>query len=82
MVKEGAGVSNKSFRAFSNKIFTSNLQQNREFQISRYPSRQPNCLELQLIDGRDKELGTSQRLEEDLELSFQTSDHHYCGVPA
>ena len=81
MVKERTGVSYKSFRTFSNKICTSNLQQNDEFQISTYPSRQPNCLELPLKDGREKEPGTSQSFEGDLRLSSQTSDHDYCGVP-
>ena len=74
-------LSYKSFRTFSNKICTSNLQQNDEFQISAYSSRQPNCLELPLKDGRDKEPGTSQSFEGDLGLSSQTSDHDYCGVP-
>ena len=74
-------LSYKSFRTFSNKICTSNLQQNDEFQISAYSSRQPNCLELPLKDGRDKESGTSQSFEGDLGLSSQTSDHDYCGVP-
>ena len=57
---------------------TSNLQQNGEFQISTYPSRQPNCLELPLKDGRNKESGTYQSFEGDLGLSSQTSDHDYC----
>ena len=81
MVKERTGVSYKSFRTSSNKICISNLQQNDEFQISTYPSRQPNCLELPLNDGREKEPGTSQSFEGDLRLSSQTSDHDYCGVP-
>ena len=54
MVKEGTGVAYKSFRTFSNKISTSDLQQNDEFQISTYPSKQPNCFELPLKDGRAK----------------------------
>ena len=78
MVKEGTGVAYKSFRTFSNKISTSDLQQNDEFQISTYPSKQPNCFELPLKDGRDKESETSQTFEGDLALSSQTSDH---GVP-
>ena len=81
VVKEGTGVSYKSFRTFNNKICTSNLQQNDEFQISIYPTRQPNCFELPLKDGRDKEPGTYQSFEGDLGLSSQTSDHDYCGVP-
>ena len=81
MVKEGTGVAYKSFRTFSNKISTSDLQQNDEFQISTYPSKQPNCFELPLKDGRDKESGTSQTFEGDLALSSQTSGHDYCGVP-
>ena len=81
VVKERTGVSFKSFRTFSNEICTSNLQQNDEFQISTYPSRQPNCPELPLTDGRDKESETSQSFEGDLGLSFQTSDHDYCGAP-
>ena len=48
VVKERTGVSFKSFRTFSNKICASNLQQNDEFHISTYPSRQPNCLDLSL----------------------------------
>ena len=39
VVKEGTRISYKSFTTFSNKICTSNLQQNDEFQISTYPSR-------------------------------------------
>ena len=81
MVKEGTGASYKSFRTFSNKIFTSNLQQNDELQISTYPSRQPNCFELPLKDGRVKEPGACQSFEEDLGLPSQTSDHDYCRVP-
>ena len=81
VVNERTGVSYKSFRTFSNEICTSNLQKNDEFQISTYPSRQPNCPELPLTDGRDEESGTSQSFEGDLGLSFQTSDHDYCGVP-
>ena len=81
VVREGTGVSYKSFRTFINKICTSNLQRNDEFQISVYPSRQSNCLGLPLKDGRDKEPGTSQSFEGDLGLSSQTSDHNYCGVP-
>ena len=81
VVKEGTGVSYKSFRTFSYEICAFNLQQNDEFQISTYPSRQPNYLELPLKDGRDKEPGTSQKFEGDLGLSSQTSDHDYCRVP-
>ena len=80
VVKEGTGVSYKSFRTFSNIICFSNLQQNDEFQISTYPSRQPNSIESPLKDGRGKESGTSQSFEGDLGLSPQTSDHDYCGV--
>ena len=81
VAKEGTGVSYKSFKTFSNKICVSNLRQNDEFQISRYPTRQPNCLELPLKDGRDKGSGISESFQGDLELSSQTSDHDYCGVP-
>ena len=63
VVKEGTGV--------SYKICTCNLQQNDEFQISTYPSRQPNCLELPLKGGRDKESGTSQSFKGDLGLSLK-----------
>ena len=73
VVKEGTGVSYKSFRTFSNKIYPSNLQQNDEFQISRYPSRQPNCLELPFKDGRDKGSGTSQSFKRDLDYLLK---HH------
>ena len=78
VVKEGTGVSYKSFRTFNNKICTSNLQQNDEFQISIYPTRQPNCFQLPLKDGRDKEPGTSQSFEGDLGLSSQISDLPGC----
>ena len=81
VVKEGTEVSYKSFRTFSNKICTSNLQQNDEFQISTYSSRQPNCLELPLKDGRDKQSGTYQSFGGDLRLSSHKSDHDYYGVP-
>ena len=47
-----------------------------------YTSRQPNCLELPLKDGRGNESRTSQSFEGDLGLSSQTSDDaEYCGVP-
>ena len=46
VVKEGTGVSHKSFRTFSNDICTSDPQQKDEFQIRTYPNRQPNSLEL------------------------------------
>ena len=91
VVKEKKGVSYKSFRSFSNKICTSNLQQNDEYTIYIYntiytiyiyTSRQPNCLELPLKDGRGNESRTSQSFEGDLGLSSQTSDDaEYCGVP-
>ena len=91
VVKEEKGVSYKSFRSFSNKICTSNLQQNDEYTIYIYntiytiyiyTSRQPNCLELPLKDGRGNESRTSQSFEGDLGLSSQTSDDaEYCGVP-
>ena len=81
VVKEGTGVAYKSFQTFSEKTCTSDLQQNDEFQISTYPSKQRNCFELPLKDGRDKESGTSQTFQGDLALSSQTSDHDYYGVP-
>ena len=80
LVKEGTGVSYKSLRTFSNKICTSNLQQNDEFQIITYPSRQPNCFELPIKNGKDKDSGTSQSFEGDLGVSSQTSDHDCCKV--
>ena len=80
--KKEAGVSYKSPRTFENKLCTCNLQQNDEFQISTYPSRQPNCLELPLKDGREKESGTFKSFKGDSELTSQTSDHDYYGVPS
>ena len=80
--KKEAGVSYKSPRTFENKLCTCNLQQNDEFQISTYRSRQPNCLELPLKDGREKESGTFKSFKGDSELTSQTSDHDYYGVPS
>ena len=41
VVKEGTGVSHKSFRTFSNEVCTSDPWQKDEFQISTYPNRKP-----------------------------------------
>ena len=49
MVKDGIGISCKSFgTAFSRKICNSNLQQNNEFQVSTYSSKQSDHLKLHL----------------------------------
>ena len=39
---------------------------------SVHPSRQPNCLELPLKDGREKESGTFKNFKGDSELTSQT----------
>ena len=72
VVKKEAGVSYKSPRTFEKKLCTCNLQENDEFQISTYPGRQPNCLELPLKDGREKESGTFKNFKGDSELTSQT----------